>query len=95
MSKILHEKTLFTENGISYIFEAEEETEGWIPEGGVYFIARVSAVKAGIELAYDYLGACHYYKYEDFYANLGEDYIADMLETVKSAALAKLVELAN
>ena len=48
----------------------------------VYFCAKVTAFKGGVELASDYLGGCVYDSYEDFYIRYKDDYFADMVQTV-------------
>jgi len=57
-----------------------------------WFIARVQAFRAGVELAADYLGACLYDSPVDFVKN--GDYYADMVDTVTREAHAKIEELA-
>ena len=46
----------------------------------VWFVAKVTASKNGIELASDYLGACLYESCQQFVAD--KDYYADMKERV-------------
>lgn len=50
----------------------------------VYFCAKVTASKNGIELASDYLGACCYKSYMQFVEY--NDYFADMVNTVVGEA---------
>lgn len=56
-----------------------------------WFIARVQAFRAGVELAADYLGGCLYDSPTDFVK--AGDYYADMVETVTREAQAKIKEL--
>jgi hypothetical protein len=58
----------------------------------VWFIAKVTASKHGIELADDYLGGC-LYDNEMQFVNEG-DYYADMRETVVKEATANIQLLA-
>ena len=60
---------------------------------GVYqwFCAKVTASKAGVELADDYLGGCLYETWRDF---LNDGYCEDMRATVVALAKDKLAELA-
>ena len=44
----------------------------------VVFVAHVTAYKKGIELGDDYLGACIYKSYEEFYTIYKDDYYSDM-----------------
>lgn len=58
----------------------------------VWFCAKITASKLGIELAYDYLGACCFKSYEDF---IKDEYFKDMVDTVVKEAkefLAKLCQ---
>lgn len=57
-----------------------------------WFIARVQAFRAGVELAADYLGGCLYDSPADFVK--AGDYYADMVDTVTREARAKIEELA-
>ena len=57
-----------------------------------WFIARVQAFRAGVELAADYLGGCLYDSAADFVK--AGDYYADMVDTVTREARAKIEELA-
>ena len=57
-----------------------------------WFVARVQAFRAGVELAADYLGGCLYDSPADFVK--AGDYYADMVDTVKREARAKIEELA-
>lgn len=50
----------------------------------VHFVARVVAVKNGIELGDDYLGGCVYKTYDDFVKNSG--YYEDMRSTAIDVA---------
>ena len=52
----------------------------------VWFCAKVTAEKNGIELASDYLGGCYYDDYESFYIQYENDYFADMVSTVVNEA---------
>ena len=58
-----------------------------------WFVARVSAHKAGIELAADYLGGCLYTDALQFVRD--NDYYADMSATVIAEAKTKIQELAG
>ena len=53
----------------------------------VYFCAKVTASKNGIELADDYLGCCCYASYEQFV--LDGDYYADMIALFRSYSECK------
>ena len=93
--------------GFDIYFEALQEEQdvysylvedcGWtekeaVEYTGEFFCARVSAVKNGIELASDYLGACMYDNFEDF---LKDDYYADMRNTVIVEAKRVIQSLVN
>jgi hypothetical protein len=56
-----------------------------------WFIARVQAFRAGVELAADYLGGCLYDSPADFVK--AGDYYADMVDTVKREARETIVKL--
>lgn len=56
-----------------------------------WFIARVTASKAGVELGSDYLGGCAYESAEDFLDCL---YYPDMVDVAIAEAREKLAELA-
>lgn len=58
-----------------------------------WFIARVQAFRAGVELAADYLGGCLYDSPAEFVK--AGDYYADMVDTVTREARAKIEELAT
>jgi hypothetical protein len=58
-----------------------------------WFIAKVSAHKAGVELAADYLGGCLYTDALQFVRD--NDYYADMSATVIAEAKTKIQELAG
>jgi hypothetical protein len=58
-----------------------------------WFVARVQAFRAGVELAVDYLGGCLYDSPAEFVK--AGDYYADMVETVTGEAQAKIEELYN
>jgi hypothetical protein len=60
----------------------------------VYFCAKVSAYKEGIELGTDYLGACIYESEEAFYTEYKDDYFADMVDQAIDEAKTTLEELA-
>lgn len=64
-------------------------------EDGTYewFCVKVTASKAGVELATDYLGGCCYASYEDFLTPDG--YAADMRATVVEEARKTLAALAS
>jgi hypothetical protein len=57
-----------------------------------YFMARVVAVKNGIELAEDILGGCIYETEEEFY-NDKSGYFADMTSTVVAEAKETIKQL--
>lgn len=97
-------KTLIkTVDGFDIYFEAleehmslreilPEETEEQLEEiynSNVIFCAEVTAKKAGIELATDYLGCCIYEKEEDFYNTKG-CYFDDMVISVIAEAKKEL-----
>jgi len=64
-----------------------------INEGNlVWFVAKVTASKKGIELANDYLGGCLYPSYMDFVED--NFYYADMIDTVIKDARQTIKELA-
>jgi hypothetical protein len=74
--------------------ETPEEIDRIWNENAV-FCAKVTAEKAGVELAEDYLAGCIYKCAEDFYIKYKDDYFADMVNTVIEAAkeeLPKLIE---
>jgi len=56
----------------------------------VYFCAKVTASKAGVELGTDYLGSCCYESLKQFIA---DDYYVEMKSTAISEANAKIQEL--
>jgi hypothetical protein len=60
----------------------------------VYFCAKVSAYKAGIELGVDYLGACIYESEEAFYTEYKDGYFADMVDQAIDEAKSTLEDLA-
>jgi hypothetical protein len=62
---------------------------------GVYqwFVAKVTASKAGIELSSDYLGGCLYDSCEQFVED--NDYYSDMRNSVIQQAKEKINELAE
>ncbi len=73
--------------------ETQESLEEIWSENYV-FCAKVTAEKKGIEISSDYLGACIYGSYEEFYETKG-DYFDDMVNTVINEAkkeLPKLIE---
>ena len=59
----------------------------------VYFLAGIEAGKAGVVLATTYLGECIYESFEQFYENLEECYIADMIDEAKEEALEVIAKL--
>lgn len=70
----------------------DEELIAKIEDGTyLWFCAKVTASKAGVELATDYLGCCCYDSLESFLTPNG--YASDMQNTVVDAARAKLAEL--
>lgn len=58
-----------------------------------WFVARVTAHRAGVELAADYLGGCLYGSPSEFVA--AGDYWDQMCDTVTEEAKAKIKELAE
>lgn len=62
---------------------------GW----DVLFCAKVSAVKAGIELGTDYLGQCIYKTKEEFYTKYKDDYFADMVSNAITEAKQTIKEI--
>lgn len=74
-------------------FDDDGETARDIDAGlYVWFAAKVTASKAGIELGADHLGACCYSSASDF---LEELYYEDMAATAINEAREKLAELAQ
>lgn len=74
-------------------FDDDGETARAIAAGEyVWFTAKVTANKAGIELGADYLGACCYPSGSDF---LEELYYEDMAAAAINEAQEKLAELAK
>jgi hypothetical protein len=59
----------------------------------VWFCAKVTASKNGIELADDYLGGCCYNSAEEFCTTYKEDYYRDMVETVIKEAKENIKKL--
>jgi hypothetical protein len=61
---------------------------------GIYewFCAKVTASKAGIKLAEDYLGCCLYDSFKEF---LNDPYFSDMKDRVITEAKQKICELAE
>jgi len=59
----------------------------------LYFCAKVTAYKKGIELSSDYLGGCVYEGLEDFAECSG--YVDDMINTVVNEAKETIKELTN
>jgi hypothetical protein len=57
----------------------------------MWFIARVTVSKAGVELGDDYLGACCYDNIDEFVAG---DYYPDMVEAARERAHDTLAALA-
>jgi hypothetical protein len=57
----------------------------------LWFIAKVTASKCGVELAETYLSGCCYESKEDFIENSG--YYDDMVKEVTEAAQLKILEL--
>ena len=71
-----------------------QETKDSIESGElILFTAKITAEKAGIELASDYLGGCIYESEEDFYIKYKDEYFADMVENVLAEAKPKVIEL--
>lgn len=73
-----------------------EETEDDLQEierNNAIFCAKVTAEKAGVELASDYLGGCIYENEEDFYIRYENEYFADMVNTVVNEAEKELSNL--
>ncbi len=72
----------------------DEETIAKIQSGDyAWFVARVTASKAGVVLGTDYLGACCYDNPSDFVEQSG--YYEDLVAEAISQARAKLAELAS
>jgi hypothetical protein len=72
--------------------DADAETVARIRHGDLlWFVARVSAHRHGVELATDYLGGCCYESAADFIAG---DYYADMVENVICDARGMIAALA-
>lgn len=57
-----------------------------------WFCAKVTASKAGIQLAEDYLGCCLYESFSEF---INDPYFSDMKDTVIAEAKQKICELAE
>lgn len=107
MRSTIHEHylTRCVDTGIDFIFKAYEEdhlpdieNQAEIMEriekhDLVYFLASVEAKKAGVVLATTYLGECIYEYFEEFYKNIEEDYIADMIQEAKKEALDTITKL--
>lgn len=78
-----------------WCFESEDERRHLLEriDSGdlLWFVARVTASKNGIELASDYLGECCYESVADFVRHSG--YYADMVQTVVSEALTAIEDL--
>lgn len=84
-----------------YAAAEDEQPEGHFDDGGEtarliregrydWFVAKVTASKAGVELADDHLGGCCYETAGDF---VGPGYYEDMVGIVIERARAKLGEL--
>lgn len=58
-----------------------------------WFTAKVSAHKAGVELAAECLGACAYDEWEDFYTTYHGEYFTEMELVVVQNAKDKINEL--
>lgn len=107
-------KKIMDKEGFEIYFEALEDTtrvEDWDSEEDhndvcnkiesgefVLFCAKVTAEKAGIELASDYLGSCVYDSEEQFYTNLDGSvaetgYFGDMVKAVLAEAQPALLQL--
>jgi hypothetical protein len=91
----IHEET---RNGFDIVFSVAPEdmhpSDEDIDRGRYcWFVARVQAFRAGVELAVDYLGGCLYDSPAEFVK--AGDYYADMVETVTGEAQAKIEELYN
>lgn len=59
----------------------------------VYFCAKVTAEKNGIELADTYLGGCVYVDFEEFYTKYESEYFSDMVNEVITEAKVAIKEL--
>ena len=59
----------------------------------VWFCAKVTAWKAGVELGEDYLGGCCYESFESFYTKFKNEYYLDMRDTAISQAQDKINQL--
>lgn len=80
-----------------FALDVETETDIFrrIDSGDLqWFCAKVTASKAGVELAADYLGCCCYESALDFVNERG-GYYEDMRAAVVEQAKAKLAELAG
>lgn len=82
--------------GPDWDFESEEERADLIrkiEQGALlWFCARVSAWKAGVELGVDYLGGCCYDSVSDF---VGGEYFADMVDSAVAEARTKITALCS
>lgn len=75
-----------------YPQEEIEELEKEIDKGELeYFCAKVYGCFENFEISSDYLGACLYKNFEDFYNN--DDYIKDMIIRVENESIEYLKEL--
>lgn len=81
---------LYSDDTPEQIAEMQKDLNSY---NSVLFVAKVSAHKAGIELGTDYLGGCHYGRYEDFYRE-ESGYFADMVQNAINEA-KKTIELIN
>ena len=78
----------FASTGVDHSETIEAVNDGTF----AHFIARVVAVKNGIELAEDTLGSCIYEDEDDFTTEVN-GYFADMTSTVVAEAKEKIKEL--
>jgi len=76
-------------------FESEQQKQDLLDkiESGelLWFVAKVTASKCGVELAVDYIGGCCYKSIDDFIENSG--YYEDMKQTCINNAKEKILEL--
>ena len=74
--------------------ELDKQTLADIESGKLlWFCAKVTASKANVELAADYIGACCYESYAEFMT--GDGYYADMVSAVIVEAKEKVKELCH
>lgn len=75
-------------------FESEQERQDLIEQinnGNIlWFVAKVSASKCGVELATDYLGGCCYSSIPEF---INDGYYQDMVDNVITEAKQKIIDI--